>query len=207
MLKSNNTAVNLVNSIKTQDHKTMKVYFKDLTETQKQLLADRLLADHPMRLQNTLVEYVLQKSYEDTDAPFSFDDITNYNYTGIVELSSESNLELTEEERNEKLEELQDLICDLDDETEQYDIIANDIELLESMDFDIQPEIYQWFSCDDYLLYKLEKHGQCTLDREFWGRQCCGQSVTLDYIIQLIAFESFCDYGCDYLTKEQIEAL
>jgi hypothetical protein len=191
----------------TTSNENKKFFFFDLNDSQRQVLAERLLKDHPIRLQNQLVEYVLQKSFEDMEAPFSFDDITNYAYTGFVDLSSESNLELTESERNEKLDELQDLICDLDDETEQYDVIANDIELLENMDFETQPEIYQWFSCDDYLIYKLEKHGQCTLDREFWGRQCCGQSVVLDYIIQLIAFEYACDYGCDYLTKEQVEAL
>ena len=206
MLKSNNTASNLAKSNKTQESKTMKIYFKDLTESQKQGLATKLLSDHPIRLQNTLVQYVLEQSHEDQNAPFSFEDITNFECTGYVDLSN-GGFELTESARNEKLEELYDIINDLDDETEQYDIISNDIDCLTDLEFYILPEIYQWFSCDDYLIYKLEEKGQCTLDREFWGRQTFGQSVVLDGVIQLIAFEYACDYGQDYLTEDQIKDL
>lgn len=207
-----------------------KFYFSDLNDSQRQKLADRLLNDHPMRLQNTLVEYVLQKSYEDSEAPFSYDDIENFNYTGYVEING-SQEEIDEEEKDRLLEKyeylsnkIENIIDDLENEQlnieddQEYDNLQSRIDRLENtkyrcdknidnlefMDFDEQPEIMQWFSCTDYLISELEKHGQCTLDREFWGRCTFGQSVTLDHVIQRIAFEYACDYKKDYLTLKQI---
>lgn len=220
-------------------------FFNDLTETQKQKLADRLIDDHPTRLNNRIVEYILnQDDYE--NAPFTREDITNFDYYGSVEINGYWE-ELTEEERDEKVEffehlksridlvvdNLNNKIIDLevdqlgeDDETyttlqakidqlnkriekaedKQYKLDKH-IDDLNNMDFDEQPEIFQWFSCSDYLIRKLKEYGQCTLDNEFWGRQCCGQSITLDHVIQKIAFDYACDYGKDYLTLEQVKDL
>ena len=206
-------------------------FFNDLNDTQKQQLADLMLNDHPVRLQNCIVEYILSKSWEDTNAPFSYDDITNYSYYGSVEIGGYWE-ELTEDERDQKLElyehlrdradrvfdELEELQREADQE---YDDLQEKIdrwepvkdkyqticENLESMDFDEKPEIYQWFSCSDWLIRELEEHGQCTVDNEFWGRQCCGQSITLDHVIQNIAFNYACDYGKAYLTAGQVGAL
>lgn len=241
---------NQLPTIKTLDSK--KYYFSDLNDTQKQKLAEKLLNNHPMRLQNTLVEYVLAKSFEDTDAPFCFDDITNFYNTGDVEITlSNGNTEyledITEEDRDQKVEFLEhlkdriDLVVDtlndklsdlevdqmgVDDqesnllqaeinklngklerlEQKQYNLDKS-IDDLNGMEFDRMPEIYQWFSCSDWLIHALDNKGQCTLNGEFWGRQCCGQSVTLDHVIQFIAYEWACDYENDYLTDENLKDL
>ena len=217
----------------TTESQATKIYFSDLNDSQKQKLADQLLNVHPMRLQNTIVEYILSKSWEDEEAPFSWDDVTNYEYYGTVEINGCWE-DLTEEERDEKLhiyeylaDKAQTIFDDLEDQQQEAEnddqcyLVQDKADRmekvlnkytgikdnLESMDFDEQPEIFQWFSCSDWLIMKLEEHGQCTLDLEFWGRQACGQSVTLDNVIQKIAFEYACDYNKDYLTTEQIEAL
>ena len=168
--------------------------FANLNDSQKQTLVDSMLKDHPLRLNNQIVEYILiQDDYE--NAPFTREDITNNTAYGQVEIDG-SWEELTEEERNEKVEELEE-IEELTESQQQ------DLDELNNMDFDEYPEIYQWFSCSDWLIRELEGKGQCTLDNEFWGRQCCGQSVVLDNVMQEIAFSYACDYGQETLTAEQ----
>lgn len=201
--------------------------FANLNDTQKQQLVERMLSDHPLRLNNSIVQYILgQDDYE--NAPFTREDITNNEYYGSVEVSG-SWEELTEEERDEKLplfehlesraesvmEKLEELQNDADGEewnvleekinrwSDVVEYYQEQVQNLNDMDFDEQPEIYQWFSCSDWLIRELESKGQCTLDGEFWGRQACGQSVTLDCVMQEIAFEYACDYGKDTLSAEQ----
>jgi hypothetical protein len=198
----------MMNTANTQNN---GLTFAQLNDTQKQRLVDKFLDVHPLRLNNNLVEYVLQKSLEDSDAPFSYDDITNHDYYGNVDLSS-GNYDLTEEERDEKLSELEDIRDELEqnedyEELEQWENVTNDIQELEDMDFYQTPEIYQWFSCSDWLIRELDSMGECTLDGEFWGRQCCGQSVALDHVMQQIAFNWFVDYNSESLTLDQIVEL
>lgn len=209
---------------------TQKFYFSDLNDSQKQTLADQMLSDHPMRSNTCIVEYILGKSWEDEEAPFSWDDIINFEYYGSVEIKG-SWEELTKDERDEKLALYEHLEAragevfehlenkQLDEENDDlYDAIQVKVDHweykrdqymdivseLERMHFDQQPEIYQWFSCSDWLIRALEEKGECTLDGEFWGRQCCGQSVALDHVIQVIAFEYACNYNCNYLTADQV---
>jgi len=59
---------------------------------------------------------------------------------------------------------------------------------LNQMYFDDAPEIMQWLLCPD-LCYHLKQHGECVLDNKYWGRQCYGQSIILDSVIQNIAFD------------------
>jgi hypothetical protein len=189
--------------------------FAQLNDTQKQRLVDKFLDVHPLRLNNSLVEYVLQQD-DHENAPFTRDDITNNEPTANIELSDQW-VELTESERDEMLEELQekydDLYGDIEDtedhpEQEKIETLSSDIEALGVVSyFEDYPEIYQWFSCSDWLIRALESKGQCTLDDEFWGRQACGQSVTLDCVMQEIAFDWFCSYGKDSLNWDQIVEL
>ena len=166
---------------------------------------------NPLRLQNSLVEYVLTKSYEDFEAPFSHDDITNNDPTANIALSTGGE-DLTESQRNEMLEELQEKLEILEEkenyeELEEWEQLTNNIQELEDADFNDYPEIYQWFSCSDWLIRALEEKGECTLDSEFWGRQCCGQSVVLDNVMQEIAFDWFVNYNEVSLSWEQIMEL
>lgn len=185
--------------------------FANLNDSQKQTLVDNLLLVHPLRLNNTIVEYILSQDDYD-NAPFTREDITNNTAYGQVELDN-SWEELTEEERDAKVAELEDQLYDLElegsyedlegESEELHDKLTQDLQNLNDMHFDEYPEIYQWFSCSDWLIRELEEKGQCTLDGEFWGRQCCGQSVVLDHVMQAIAFEYACDYSKDTLSAAQ----
>ena len=199
--------------LKYKGHNSI-VLFENLTCTQKQNLVSRFLEEHPLHLQNSLVEYVLQQ--EDYDnAPFTREDITNNEPTANIELSDQW-VDLTESDRDEMLEELQEkfdeLYGDIEDteghpEQENMETLSSDIEALEDASFDDYPEIYQWFSCSDWLIHELESRGECTLDDEFWGRQCCGQSVTLDCVMQEIAYHWFLPYRGEGLTQEKVKEL
>ena len=196
--------------------------FAQLNDTQKQRLADKFLDVHPTRLNNSIVEYILKKSWDDQEAPFCYDDITNNEPTANINFQGGWE-DLTESERDEKLEELQEKLeefqeqqTDLEDNDQPVpsDLLAaiesleNDIEALEEVtEFDNYPEIYQWFSCSDWFIRALEEKGQCTLDGEFWGRQCCGQSIILDHVVQEIAFDWFLTYGETTLSWDQIVKL
>lgn len=182
------------------------VTFEQLNDTQKQNLASKMLDVHPTRLNNSIVEYILAKSYEDLEAPFSWDDVTNNECYGSVEINGFWE-ELTEEERDEKVSELEDEQTDLEIDDPKWDEIQEAIDQLNEMDFDQQPEIFQWFSCSDWLISELEDLGQCTLDGEYWGRQCCGQSIILDHCIQQAAFNWFCSYGDDGLDPDFVAKL
>lgn len=190
----------------------------DLNDSQRQELAEQFINKETIVNMTTEVEYILGKSLEDyQNAPFCHDDITNNQPTGQIEINGER-LELDEEERDQMLEhqeylrdkaqeafdraeeklntiedddqldEYQDRIYEFEENT--LDRLITNCENLGGMDFEDYPEIYQWFYVGYWLANKLEEYGQCTLDGSYWGRQCCGQSIILDHVIQQIAFDT-----------------
>lgn len=196
--------------------------FAQLNDTQKQRIAAKFLDVHPTRLNNSIVEYILRKSWDDQEAPFCYDDITNNEPTANICVNgswddyNEADRDELLEELQEKLEELQEQQTELEDNDqpvpsdllEAIEALENDIEALKEVtEFEDYPEIYQWFSCSDWFIRALEEKGQCTLDDEFWGRQACGQSITLDQVVQEIAFDWFCNYGETTLSWNQIVEL
>lgn len=203
----------------------MKTYtFDQLTDTQKQEIAEKwcnTVAN--FSCETTLVEYVIKKSIEDNEAPFSYEDIINNERYGLIVVNG-SEQALYENERDEKLEfyeylrDKAETLVDSIDECverltsegcamrERHERLSEVCDELEAMNFEEQPEIYQWFSCDPYVCRKLEEAGECTLDGSYWGRTCCGQSIVLDHVIQRLAFDHFTDYGKDYITQTMLEA-
>lgn len=192
-------------------------FLSDLNDSDRQDLASKLVDRYPFSCENTIIEYVLQKSYEDSEAPFSHDDISNNQPTGSIEINGYW-VDLTEEERDEKLshyEYLRDKAENINDlrfglfMTNENDLISGSLDLnheksssnferlsnifdeLESLDFDNYPEIYQWFAVDQWIAGQLNDLGECILDSNYWGRTCCGQSIVLDHCIQTIAFNVF----------------
>lgn len=208
--------------------------FKELTDTQKERIADQYVANHFFSLDNRVVNYILSKGWEDQEAPFSWDDVTNNNYYGFVTINGYQE-ELTTEERDEleekfdrlvdrwydykedvlqaRIDKLEDEQSDLDDDNFEYDILYKSMQErldrlqerynradekhgqldstlddLKSMDFDERHEIYQWFKVDRDTAHRLDELGESILDGDYWGRSCCGQSITLDHCIQTIAF-------------------
>jgi hypothetical protein len=60
--------------------------------------------------------------------------------------------------------------------------------------FEHTREIFQHFIVSEYLADRLEEHGERVL-RDFfgmtvWGRSCCGQSISMDHVIQTIFNEA-----------------
>jgi len=50
-------------------------------------------------------------------------------------------------------------------------------------------EILEWWICSDWLLEKLEAHGEAVLHTDFgswWGRTCSGQAIMMDGVIERI---------------------
>lgn len=128
------------------------------------------------------VNFILQASYENDNAPFCFDDIENYTATAEY-YNGEKWLTLTEEERDDLIDELEDNRTDEnDEETDQK------IDALNELDFQY-PEIMQWFYVDDRLLRRLNKIGECVLENKYWGRCTFGQSIVLDYCIQQACYD------------------
>lgn len=196
----------------------MKNYipFSELTDSQKQNMTQEFLRDISIINQNTVVEYILSKSYECGDAPFSYDDITNNEPSGSIMINGDY-LTLTENERDEKLEFYERLRDKADSVVDaRYKLLSNSdnaeydtletkhdksenlhskfesiCDDLECMDFEDFPEVFQWFECDSFLLDRLEEHGECILDGTYWGRQTCGQSIVLDHVMQKIAYDDY----------------
>lgn len=56
------------------------------------------------------------------------------------------------------------------------------------------PEIMEYWAVDKWLADKLESKGEIIfemLDFIVWGRQTTGQAISLDYVVQKIAEETF----------------
>lgn len=71
-----------------------------------------------------------------------------------------------------------------------------------------EPEIFQYFLCDEYLTKKLAEKGEIIVNyddiEQWWGRQACGQSITMDSCIREIIFDVICfrlDMKQDELSK------
>lgn len=147
---------------------------------------------------STMVKYILQKGYEDREAPFTMDDLTNY-YTDNSE-----KIEELEEKKNELQEQIDELETELEEneETDTLDNsliadrkgqirnlekeiseIENSIEELER-EQDEPNEVYEWWTVSNWLCGKLKAKGQVVLeDENIWGRCTTGQAILLDGVI------------------------
>jgi len=167
----------------------------------------------------TLVEYILQKSYEDNNTPFGMDDLTNYyldNSGKIEELQEkidiiQEELDELEDKKEEEIEESQDL---LDDEQisqfthdanlinidEKYSKLHADLEKeIEDLEEEIREleqeqeepqEPYEWWMVSGWLCQKLKEKGQVVLeDENIWGRCTSGQAILLDSVISEICHD------------------
>ena len=64
----------------------------------------------------------------------------------------------------------------------------NDFDYLESD----TPEIYEWYTVSDWLGRKLSQYGEVIIGawgKSYWGRQCTGQSIICDNVIEQIAYD------------------
>jgi DNA-directed RNA polymerase subunit RPC12/RpoP len=130
---------------------------------------------------NSMAEYILSKSWEDSDAPFSYDDIENYYQPVCPRCGYSSNFEKIETE-----------IPDDDDFVNiSYKCENCDEELDEINELDTQAQdIFEWWLVSDWLAEKFADKGEPVLvNKAIWGRTCTGQAILLDYVISQIAYE------------------
>lgn len=151
----------------------------------------------------SMVEYIIKQGFEDREAPFSMDDLTNY-YT-----DNSSKIEILEEKKEQLDEEITDIENDIeeleDGEDNEKEIqvkeeekekleeeiqnIENQIEELER-EQDEPNEVYEWWMVSSWLCNKLKEHGEVVLeDESIWGRCCTGQAILLDGVISEICTE------------------
>jgi hypothetical protein len=117
-------------------------------EEYKQFVSDNVLFNN-----NAEVSYILNKSYEDNEAPLSYEDIENLYYTE----------EEIKEDEEHYLNELS--------KEEQEEYIQNRTEE--------QKEVLSWIAITDYLKYEFEQQKEVLLNN-YWGRQTFGQAYSLD---------------------------
>ena len=136
----------------------------------------------------TMTEYILNKSYDDSEAPFSWDDVENYyidNSEKIAEIEEKREEEITESEELLENEEISEFTHDrnLEQINEKYD---NQIEELQNEQEEPQ-EIFEWYLVFNFLCNKLAEKGEPVLmDEGIWGRTCTGQAILLDHVISEI---------------------
>lgn len=135
---------------------------------------------------NSMAEYILNKSYEDSDAPFTFEDIENYSYLDIDELINDMQ---DDEEIKKDLQNDYDGVKleDLDEDTLKE--IA-DLNGYNPDDYIKDAEIYEYYIVTSFLLNKLSEQGEAVIPHEqIWCRQTTGQAILLDHVISKIAEE------------------
>ncbi len=144
-------------------------------------------------------EYILKQSFEDGDAPFSYDDYDHFYYDEDELISAI----LDDFEAIENIEDKETFIDDMGvtlqnktlkehmkenfDVEDLKDIIENKIDHLITFDLDKYErtkEIFQWFMVSSHFQDCVERVDD---DQAFlngaWGRQCYGQSITLDHVV------------------------
>jgi len=51
-------------------------------------------------------------------------------------------------------------------------------------DGEVVVEIFEWYHVDRYLAGQLAERGEVVLEGEIWGRQCTGQAIFLDSVME-----------------------
>jgi len=167
---------------------TIKQALKTANDGKNQSIKQKFVGQHVYCNVGSLCEYVVNKGFEDPNAPFTLDDIENYysypEYNGI----SASFDGGSEDQRNEEIERLRDLITDNDHKKEMCDTIESEIEELKNLESEPQ-EIFEWWAVSEYLYDKLKDMGHCVVDAGscyVWGRCTTGQAILLDHCISQI---------------------
>ena len=167
----------------------------DVNSTVNQGIKSQFVAREVMTEVNGMVEYILNKSSEDSDTPFSWDDVTNL-YKDNSDEIAEKQEEIDTIESEDRYTELNDKYNNdeltEDEETEytalveRIDSLQSKIEELEAEQED-QQEIYEWWMVSSYLADKLSAYGEPIIEGEnIWGRTCSGQAILLDSVISSI---------------------
>lgn len=126
---------------------------------------------------NSMAEYVLSKSWDDRDAPFCYDDLSNAEERICGECGSTDGFE--EYETKGGATKFKCCDCGKKYKQDEYDELETQY-----------AEIYEWWLVSGFLVEKLKQNGGCVIDFEnIWGRQTTGQAILLDGIISRICYD------------------
>ena len=134
-------------------------------------------------------DYILKKSVEDSNTPFSYEDINLFD-TDKAKEHALYNYDTNEKKYteyannpdtfNRKVENAADFEVFLNSLTKnELETLFEDLKLDTD---DARVEIYEWWIISDPLAYRLEK-SDCIFVGGAWGRQTTGQSISLDYCV------------------------
>ena len=164
-----------------------------------QRIKDDFVRRNVYRCVTSIVEYILNKSWEDRDAPFCHDDVLHFYVPRCPECHTENDMEESElylcvncyEKSDEPFEYC--IECDSEDSYELF--IGYKCgwcgHLAEGIDIDtVQQEVYEWWIVSDWLLSKFGANGEVVIQHEnIWGRTCTGQAISLDSVISQICYD------------------
>lgn len=175
----------------------------DYDSTINQRIKEKFVEREVYCLVNTMVEYILSKSWEDRNAPFCYDDVKNFYMPKCPECESSYGFEefayaykcmscnTISIETSDSCPNCEDGMQEFEELTDVYKCqdCGHIVEDIDRLDREPQ-EIFQWFMVSDYLCGKLEEKGECVLsDESIWGRGCCGQAILLDHVISEICYD------------------
>ena len=134
------------------------------------------------------IDYIIKKSYEDTNAPASYEDIEYFDRDGIIydilvefDNDKKGTCELAEIPITTTRDEFE---IDLSDGYDNEELVS----LAETLKIDTtkysNPEVYEWWILDSWLAEKLKELGEVVINDNVWGRQGTGQAIYLDGIMQ-----------------------
>lgn len=177
--------------MKTLNTKTKKEALKEGNSSTNQRIKAEFISKHVFTNVNDVVEYILSKSYEDSNAPFSMDDISNcFTYPELI--GEYVNFEGgSGEDKQTEIDRLKTQLLDFEDQNDdnyetEIEKINEEIEQLENLENEPQ-EVFEWWAVSDYLAEKLESHKGCIIkSHNYWGRCTTGQAILLDYVITKI---------------------
>lgn len=149
----------------------------------------------------SMASYILNKSFEDRNAPFSWDDVENLYKYRVDNIFTECEEEMSEDKFETYKEQIKERISDLEDFIYEYEAssdVDEDVlrtkrnaldkynEHLSSLD-DVeqeQAEIYEYWLVSGWLCEKLREKGECVISSEnIWCRCTMGQAILLDHVI------------------------
>lgn len=134
------------------------------------------------------INYILKKSYEDGEAPLSYEDLDLFDCDNAREhllYKYDDDDEKLKEYANDKKTYNRKVKNKGDFEVFLKSLNKEELKgLFYDLDFDVgevENPPYEWWYITDPLKYQLEQQNEIILDGYYWGRRTTGQHISLDY--------------------------
>lgn len=175
---------------------------------QNQDIKGQFVGKHVYCNVGSLCEYIIGKGFEDSNAPFTIDDIDNfYTYPSWEQTVQGELLDFAGGSQNDKdeflkeferLEEESQTLLDAEEISEAtHDANLAQISSakgeFEDATIDMEgSEIFEWWAVSEFLYRKLKEKNHCVVDAgscHVWGRCTTGQAILLDSVITHVCAE------------------